>query len=215
MYFAILYVANYFVQTIRSQGSLYDVLAAAIVSIAVLQGARVGKYAFVALVGLALLAMIFQARYRRPMPALHWILTTLVLVSAFGATAWVRGVRLAVGNSQPREWLEVQRWARQNTAREDILEDIFIVPPNLMGFRVESERGIYADWKDGTQTFFNPRYGLEWIRRMKALGLPDLEKMGGRVRVTNFWPPPSELCQRSVSAQLPGSWRRPQARRFW
>ena len=71
-----------------------------------------------------------------------------------------------LANAQESGWLEVQVWAKENTRSHDV----FIVPPNRSGFRVESERTIYGDWKDGTQMFFNPDFGFEWFRRMKALG---------------------------------------------
>lgn len=66
----------------------------------------------------------------------------------------------------PPGWIDVQRWARDHTAPDAL----FIVPPDLSGFRILSERSIYGDWKDGTQMFFNPAFGVEWIRRMRALG---------------------------------------------
>ena len=44
------------------------------------------------------------------------------------------------------------------------------MPPGHDGFRVESERAIYGDWKDGTQAFFNVEVGREWMIRMQRLG---------------------------------------------
>jgi hypothetical protein len=96
--------------------------------------------------------------------ALALVLVALVAGLAFGASRANRALNTA--NAQTPEWLDVQRWARAATARDAV----FIVPPGHDGFRVESERSIYADWKDGTQAFFNADVGHEWLERMQRLG---------------------------------------------
>jgi hypothetical protein len=96
--------------------------------------------------------------------ALALVLVALLSGLALGASRANRG--LSPTNAQPPEWLDVQRWALKATARDAV----FIVPPGHDGFRVESERSIYADWKDGTQAFFNAEVGGTWLERMHRLG---------------------------------------------
>jgi hypothetical protein len=79
-----------------------------------------------------------------------------------------------IGNKNDGNWLAVQQWARENTPKDAV----FIVPPKEVGFRVDGERTIYGDWKDGTQMFFNPSFGQEWMRRMKMLGYVDDSRLG-------------------------------------
>lgn len=73
-------------------------------------------------------------------------------------------------DAQEPAWLEVQRWARDRTP-----SDVgFIVPPTFGGaFRVESERTVYGDAEDGGLMNGNPAFGVEWMRRMRRLGMED------------------------------------------
>ena len=64
-------------------------------------------------------------------------------------------------------WLDVQAWAKKHTD----VRDAFIAPPDEdEGFRVEAERSVYAETRDGSLMNFNPAFGREWIRRMNMLG---------------------------------------------
>jgi hypothetical protein len=42
------------------------------------------------------------------------------------------------------DWIGVQLWAKENTP----IDAMFITPPYLQGFRIYSERGAVAEWKD-------------------------------------------------------------------
>jgi hypothetical protein len=66
-----------------------------------------------------------------------------------------------------REWVAVSDQARLHSEANAR----FIVPPELTlaDFRAFAERTIYAGWKDGTQAFFDPAFGVEWMRRMRQL----------------------------------------------
>src|SRR6185503_846986 len=66
-----------------------------------------------------------------------------------------------------------QDWARENTPRSAV----FLTPPKEAGFRVFSERTVVAEWKDGTQQYFDDAFVGEWGARMEALG-DDYEKLG-------------------------------------
>jgi len=78
----------------------------------------------------------------------------------------IRGNEIGIKNASAREWIDVQLWAKNNTP----CNSVFIVPPNTEGFRVESERTIYVDWKSGTLLNFDENYGRNWFSRMQKLG---------------------------------------------
>lgn len=62
-------------------------------------------------------------------------------------------------------WRDVQGWARQNTPTTAT----FITPPYYYGFRVESERPVVGEWKDGTQQYFSVPFTVTWWQRMQDL----------------------------------------------
>jgi hypothetical protein len=77
------------------------------------------------------------------------------------------------------DWRDAQNWVRENTPRDAVL----LTPPKEAGFRVFSERTIVAEWKDGTQQYFDDGFVRAWGARMEALGdeytrLPDDEVVG-------------------------------------
>ncbi len=96
-----------------------------------------------------------------------------------GMIRWTAALLLAVGalallanltRTQPdaeavAAWVDVQQWARDNTARDAV----FLTPAYLYGFRIESERPIVGEWKDGTQQYFSVPYASEWWNRMRDL----------------------------------------------
>lgn len=62
-------------------------------------------------------------------------------------------------------WRDVQAWARQNTP----VDATFMTPPYYYGFRVESERPVVGEWKDGTQQYFSVPFTAAWWQRMQDL----------------------------------------------
>ena len=60
------------------------------------------------------------------------------------------------------DWRALQTWARQNTSKDAL----FLTPPGEEGFRIHSERGIYLEWKDGTQQYFDFEYSSVWWNRL-------------------------------------------------
>jgi hypothetical protein len=60
---------------------------------------------------------------------------------------------------------DLQTWAKNNTN----VNDVFLVPPNLPGFRSFSERSIVADSKDGGVSFYSPEYAQTWQQRINDL----------------------------------------------
>ncbi|MGH7290934.1 MAG: DUF6798 domain-containing protein, partial [Myxococcota bacterium] len=133
---------------------------------AVLYGAKGWPFALAAL-GLVIAAV---AVHRRSFglvlgpESLALVLVGLLLGLSLGAMRTNPPVSAEVAEST--DWLALQHWAKDSTPRDAV----FIVPPGHDGFRIESERSVYGDWKDGTQGFFNDEFGREWLARMKRLG---------------------------------------------
>ncbi len=69
-------------------------------------------------------------------------------------------------------WKDVQQFAHQHTP----VDALFIVPPESSGFRMLSKRASYGDWKDGAMIFYDYDFALEWMQRMKNLGITIDEK---------------------------------------
>jgi hypothetical protein len=173
------------------------VLAAAVLFL------RVDGWPF-AVVAVATVAA-FAATYARvsgraPISALLGLFLALMLVGlASGAS--LAGKQMSLTNGQPKDWVAVQHWAREHTPTDAW----FIVPPGQMGFRVESQRAIYGDWKDGTQAFFNPAIGGEWMKRMRRLGFDESLKVRGLVGLDRLDDAFDELpadSLRSLAAEL-------------
>jgi hypothetical protein len=168
VYFAMLYLASYLFGVFEGRRSMGASLLAALLSFALVYGSNGWKGAAPASGAFVLILAAFRSRAK--------LLSPRAVSCAFAGCVVVAGVlaspgrgAFAVSNGQESRWLEVQRWARTSTAPDDA----FIVPPRSEGFRIESERAVYADWKDGTLMNFDPAFGREWYRRMKRLGVPD------------------------------------------
>ena len=67
---------------------------------------------------------------------------------------------------QRGDWVRMQLWVKQNTPQDAM----FLTPPYESGFRVYSERSIVAEWKDGTQQYFDVDYSYEWWARITQIG---------------------------------------------
>ena len=94
-------------------------------------------------------------------------------------------LRAAVGGPfsvQDKYWVDVQKWAAQNTSPNAT----FLVPPTSDGFRVYSRRSIVFDWKSGPgvdtkwwerlQLFHPAEYSPEGVRQAYEK-MSDLEKV--------------------------------------
>ena len=74
------------------------------------------------------------------------------------------------GSTPSTPWRDVQVWARMYTATDSL----FITPPHLTGFRLESERSQFASWKDGTYGILSKPFARKWWARISALCNPPL-----------------------------------------
>jgi hypothetical protein len=68
-------------------------------------------------------------------------------------------------NAPVRDWLEVQRWAREATPAEAM----FLVPFNLEGFRTGARRRIWVSWKDGAAAMWAPQTFHDWHQRVEEV----------------------------------------------
>ncbi len=167
VFFAMIYFSNYFFAEIQFRESIFNKLVVAFVSIGIFYGATGWKYAYVVFLALSVFLIFYHFVYRREfLLSKYFVLSLVVIVLVLGSGAYLKKGNFLIDNAQEGKWLDVQIWAKQNTSPKDM----YIVPPTIEGFRVESERTIYGDWKDGTLMNFNPNFGYEWFRRMKKLG---------------------------------------------
>jgi hypothetical protein len=162
-YFAIIYFANFYFNEIKTQKKFLEKLYMVFISIGILYQANLWKYAFIAFLAHSLFTISYGYLYQRELQVKYFVSTLLIPLFAIG---FIHRDVFSINNTQEKNWVDVQMWAKQNTN----INDFFIVPPNQRGFRIDSERTIYCDWKDGTQAFFNPDFGKEWMRRIKSLG---------------------------------------------
>lgn len=171
-YFAMIYFANYFFAETRFEKNTFNKLAVAFISIGVLYlyGTEGWKYTYLSFIVFALLLIFYHLACRRDILPRYFVSALLVIVLILGVRGYLaKDRRFSIYNAQEKSWLDAQLWAKKNTD----LADTFIVPPmlwRLSGFRTESERTIYGDFRDGSYTLMSPVFGHEWFRRMKALG---------------------------------------------
>ncbi|MDZ7848057.1 MAG: hypothetical protein U5L96_15615 [Owenweeksia sp.] len=59
---------------------------------------------------------------------------------------------------------------------------LFFVPPNELGFRVQSKRSIYGDWYDGTKAFFSDQFASLWWERMQSLQCTNPDRLKEQYR---------------------------------
>lgn len=165
---ALIFFAEFFVRAVDAAGGWRGVLLPVFAGMALLYGAFHWREAVVLLAALAGFARYSRSRGAALSPG-RWSAALCALAVLAGVRAWAEeGGDFKIGNAQRPQWLAVQRWAREATPQDAV----FIVPPTWSheGFRVESERAVYGDWKDGTLANWDPAFGAEWLRRMRSLG---------------------------------------------
>lgn len=95
----------------------------------------------------------------------HFFIRLAVVKPQINLPYFIHYPNALVSVDQFADWLAIQLWAKQNTA----LESVFLVPPDLAGFRSFSERSIVTDAKDGGLVFYSFDYAKNWQARMDAL----------------------------------------------
>lgn len=168
-YIAFIYYANYFLKEIGSKQQVFRVALVGVLFISIYFGINIWKFAGALAVILSFFVLSYYLtlfKNSSSQQSIYKVLGLALLVAVAGY--YLRG-GFSIQNAQDKHWLAVQHWAKHNTPSNAV----FVVPPHITGFRVQGDRTIYGDWKDGTQMFFNPSFGYEWIRRMKMLGYQD------------------------------------------
>jgi hypothetical protein len=161
-FLAAIYYSNFLVKEFSSGKNFIYKTTVGILSICILYAASGWKYGIAAFLIFSLIQILMPGK-----PQLKYFMPVLILMVIITAAAiYIKHSDFSINNHQEKEWLDVQLWAKENTGTNDK----FIVPPYTEGFRVESERTVYCDWKDGTLMNFNPEFGTEWYRRMQKLG---------------------------------------------
>lgn len=96
-------------------------------------------------------------------PAVRWFLAVAGIALLISGTAFL--LRPRIPPDLLAAWRDVQQWAQQNTPAAAV----FVTPPYYYGFRIESERPIVGEWKDGTQQYFSVPFTAVWWERMNDL----------------------------------------------
>jgi GH35 family endo-1,4-beta-xylanase len=92
-------------------------------------------------------------------------------------------------------WSEVQTWVRDNTPDDAV----FLTPIQPGGFRLESQRAVVGEWRDGTQLYFSAGFAPQWWRRMLDLQPGLLTDASGR-NILSTGRPLSSLDDEAVVA---------------
>lgn len=105
-----------------------------------------------------------------------FLAAALVWASVASASAWsVRQTPphgtptsddLLGSNAPVRDWLDVQRWAREATPARAM----FLVPLRSEGFRTGARRRVWVTWKDGATVMWAPWTYHDWHQRMAEVG---------------------------------------------
>ncbi len=111
----------------------------------------------------AIPTMLLVNRYKNN-PRKLFVATVLLLIFWMPYLFYKNQIKLG---KQTNDWVSVQVWARNNTPPNSV----FIVPTYIDGFRMYSERSIFADWSDGALGLFHPSFIHEWWNRMELLGI--------------------------------------------
>lgn len=165
-FLVIIYFSSYFLAEMQRDKNVVNKIVAVLASVCILYGAEYWKLAYIAFIALSILLFIYHLMRRKTLPLNYFVSALVIIALSSGIGAYVKKGGFTINNVQEKSWLDIQLWAKQNTSPNDM----FITPPQIEGFRVESERAIYGDWKDGCLLNFNPAFGYEWLRRVLQLG---------------------------------------------
>jgi uncharacterized membrane protein len=119
---------------------------------------------FYLMLAAAAVAAILIALWKKPIPRLAVVGLVLVLGSAGTWILFDRNGRPGAARVNP-QLAAVADWARTKTPSDAL----FLAPTTVSGFRMVAERGLVADWRDGTQLYFSAKFGPEWLARLNAV----------------------------------------------
>ncbi len=87
-----------------------------------------------------------------------------------GVVGWMNSGYAWLRTSAPEPWREAQVWAQANTPEGSV----FITPPYLAGWRIDSHRPTFGELRDGGLLFYSGQPALEWEDRMRLLGMDSM-----------------------------------------
>ncbi|MCI0607231.1 glycosyltransferase family 39 protein [bacterium] len=171
VFFILMYYANFFVKTMVQSNSTLEKIGAALLSAALffVFTPFLRTFTFLAIIFLTLAYLVYEQMRNRPPQTAFTTVAILLITIVFSVPAFkTLDSSFSIENGDSPK-IKVQQWLKEQTETDDLL----IVPPQIWGLRIESERPVYADWKDGYLSQLNPDYGYEWLRRMKILQYDD------------------------------------------
>ena len=165
------YISNSTVNILGKKGSRRNTLIVAVLLLLMFVHVKYAKIVFPLFAGVMICYALIARKKGNADTSIFFalLLTAMTITGVYG---FEKDKGFSILNAQSKEWLETQKWAKENTPDTAL----FVVPPMETGFRVESERSIYGEWKDGAYAVYNPAFGSEWMRRMKNLGFEGRER---------------------------------------
>jgi len=121
-----------------------------------LQLARIGVYVFFAT------ALACSYSFSRLKIEKQLIIMALAVLLLLGKWVYLGKTTFSTQNTQ---WVDIQEWSQKHTSPDCI----FLTPLDLEGFRVYSKRSPVIENKDGTLSFYSPRFAVEWYQRKRNL----------------------------------------------
>lgn len=165
IYISIIMVCNFYFKSYSKERNYIEKIASLFLIFLLIYNGKIWKLGYFLIICFSIFLAILQFKIKENLLR-YTILIFLIFVIILSLYSVIVKSKM---DFWCKDYEDVQRWAKENTK----INDVFIVPPHLCGFRIYSERSIYTDWKDGTMLNFNPEFGSEWIRRMENLGIKD------------------------------------------
>lgn len=128
-----------------------------------------------------LLFLLITGQKTIPLKLQKWVTALIIL---FSLLPHILSIRYAFVNKTlskystqqlevERDWKAAQVWARENTA----INSVFIVPVNMHGFRVYSQRPVFTEWTDGAAMHWSAGFEDIWVSRLEKLGFTRQEML--------------------------------------
>jgi hypothetical protein len=122
------------------------------------------------------LILVFMVHAQRRAPSVPaagragaGLVATALALAALAGHRFVDRPYALLAPGDDSRWVDAQRWARANTPPATV----FITPPYLSGWRVQSHRPTVGEVKDGGLLFYAGQPALAWVDRVAQLGAAD------------------------------------------
>ncbi len=108
------------------------------------------------------------ARVRPATPRL--LAGVMLVITLLGVLGRMNSGSAWLSTSAPEPWREAQAWARDSSPEGSV----FVTPPYLAGWRVDSHRPTFGELRDGGLMFYSGQAALQWEQRMRLLGMDSM-----------------------------------------